>query len=229
MNRFLLIFIIIFLISSCAKSNEEQIGDIVFDNNEYGFDLFKKYTNEEKEFIYSVTGRKNWKSNDFYLVLLGNDTILCKINSVDKESNEIDKNVDYDIYFINIKEKKTEKIISDKYSNIILLPLVWNKTRQINYDGDNKIRTSWYSCFILQIKHGKYIKDNTYRLIYIDEFNKSRKEYEYKNTFWPEYIDIIKTPNFFIVGHLEMGEEYILINKETGEYTIIDSEEEEGH
>jgi hypothetical protein len=80
------------------------------------------------------------------------------------------------------------------------------------------------------IKH-----NNTYKLIYLTNIDSSidniiQKDYEYESTFTPDNVGITITPHYFIVYHQGNeadnyygGEEYILINKKTGEYKVIDS------
>jgi hypothetical protein len=118
-----------------------------------------------------------------------------------------------------VNYRKTTETIDDKYI--------------VTFGG--KIYTPFFKCFLLQtIKHS-----NAYKLIYLDNIasgidNIIQKDYEYESTFTPSDVEITITPNYFIVYHSGSytvqeadnyggGEEYILINKETGEYSVIDS------
>ena len=252
----LLIIISVIIICSCNKNNNSEKNDknnSVSNSSEtvddgYSNNLddveassINRYSKDEKEFIYEITGRKHVTYYyDYYKIYLETKNIICKINSVNKEysANSLDKAFwgvsredNYDVIFINIKDRKFKTIVSDKYANLKLLPVIWNKTRQ-NSSKNDIISTSWSKCFILQIINGVKISDNIYKLYYLKDNGNDiiTKEYEYKNKFNPEYIDIIITPNYFIVSHLDIeGEEYILINQKTGEYKVIDSQEEEGH
>jgi hypothetical protein len=248
-------------ILSCSKSNEDTIPvnvpentpnnqqklDELFKDNhyesiDYGLNLFKRQTDDEKNFIYEITGRMHTKYyEDYFVVLLENGNLICKVNSVDKEYFKntpnkqlrgFDPEVDYNIIFIDVKNGTHKIIITDKFNNLQLLPVVYNGTRQ-QRGGDDTIYTAWSRCFIFQkIQPTRFLEDNIYKLIYLDDFNYKmiQKEYEYKSTYYPDIISITVTPNYFIVHHDEIdGEEYILINRETGEYKTLDSEKFEGH
>jgi len=257
--RIVPIFIVLLNIISCSKLNDRETLNIEsnsisnFDkdkvnnqddllNNDYGLDLFKNLTNDEREFVYKITDRKHIKYDmGLFVVLLGNKNIICKVNSINKEYSgnskqgelrSIDAEADYNIIFINVKDRTNRTIITDKYFNLKLLPVVYKKTREISYNGGDTISTSWDRCFILQIINAKISRDNIYKLIYIDntDNNITQKEYEYKSSKYPDYIDITITHRYFIVEHDEIeGEEFILINQETGEYEVIDREDREGH
>jgi hypothetical protein len=166
-------------------------------------------------------------------------------SAMDEAYLGIDSKDDYDVIIIDTEDDSYKTILRDKYRNIKLLPINhtvnYRKTTETIDDKyivtlGGKIYTPFFKCFLLQtIKHS-----NTYKLIYLDNIasgidNIIQKDYEYESTFTPGDAEITITPNYFIVYHqghytvrdadnyYDAGEEYILINKKTGEYKIIDS------
>ena len=113
---FLVIFCFLF---SCNKTTENK--EVEIDKNhelkmnlleeEYGASIYKRLTDEERNFIYEITGSDHAKyCYDYFVVLLENKNILCKINSIDKNYFNIsahrnlvgiDPEVDYNIIFID--------------------------------------------------------------------------------------------------------------------------------
>jgi hypothetical protein len=88
------------------------------------------------------------------------------------------------------------------------------------------------TCFILQIIYDEILKNYIYKIIYINNINDNfiQKEYEYKNTYYPSNIYITINSNDFIIEHDEIeGNEHILINRETGEYEVIETIVYGGH
>jgi hypothetical protein len=225
-------------ILSCDKSKKDA-KDFA-ELTETGFTEVEKYFLDNM-FISESVQYKLALTYGPWKVKLANGTIIGKVKSVDKEYSENAMNEaylgiysedDYDITIINAEDDTYKTIIHDKYLNVKLLPVFNNRTTEtiddryiITHGG--KIYTPFFKCFILQtIKH-----NNTYKLIYLDNIDRSidniiQKDYEYGSTFFPHTAEITITPNYFIVchnGNHAYGEEYILINKKTGEYKIIDS------
>ena len=165
---------------------------------------------------------------DFYKVIFHKGNIIYKENSLDVNRNIAGINDEnYDINLFNKNNNIKTTIVSDKFHNTRVLPVEFDQIRQKSWDGDDTIETSFWSCFVLQIMGG-----NNYKLIYIDDFNNDMKikEYEYKNSYYPDNVRILITPHYFIVWHDEIdGKEYTLIDQHTGEYTIIDTQRSEGH
>jgi hypothetical protein len=228
-----IVFIIFVFISilSCGKQ-------IKYDKE---FRDLNEFIEENGDFPNRDFLRKYASSYGLWKVRLANGVIIGKVKSIDKKYSEnamdeaylgINSEDDYDIIIINTEDNTHKTIIRDKYLNIKLLPIINNRTTETIDDRyiithQDKIYTPFFKCFILQtIKH-----DNIYKLIYLDNIDRSidniiQKAYEYKSTFIPQEAEITITPNYFIVCHnrnYDSGEEYILINKKTGEYKIIDS------
>jgi hypothetical protein len=210
MKVFIPFLMVSLTVIACNKSvsNEEQNNDSV---------IIDAKTTESPMYQY-----------DFYKVILQSGNIIYKENSLDVNRNIAGINDEnYDINFFNKDNNIKTTIVSDKFYKIKVLPVVYNQTRQNHGGGDDVIKTSWWKCFVLQV-----MGDNNYKLIYIDDFNNDMKikEYEYKNSYYPDITTIIITPHYFIVHHDEIdGNEYTLIDQHTGEYTIIDTERSGGH
>jgi hypothetical protein len=226
MMRNTVLFIFVFMsILSCSKSNTNEIKDL---------DILTRMFCDENALRAAQT-HGPWK------VKLANGNIIGKVKSYDKEYSEdamdkaylgiYDEN-DYEIIIINVKDNTYKTIINDKYSNMKLLPIISNRTTETINDKhfithQGKIYTPFFRCFILQTLEYK----NTYKLIYLDNIDFSinniiEKHYEYESTIIPRNAEITITPNFFIVYHYDIGEEYILINKKTNENKIIDTTRE---
>ncbi|MDR2941362.1 MAG: hypothetical protein LBV17_02080 [Treponema sp.] len=209
----ILVIILSLIIISCTKSAGNESQNVI----------------DRKDDSFTDTANKKPQKYemDFYKVILYNKNVIYKENSLDKNRIEIDNNVIYDIIFVNATNNTNTTIVSDKFFNLKVLPVFYNQTRENQMGGNDIIETTQWECFVLQI-----FKNNNYKLIYIDDSNNDMKirEYEYKNLYYPSYITIIITPNYFIVCHDDMdGEECILINQDTGEYEVIDTQEKEGH
>ena len=243
MKRKMVLIILVFMsILSCSKSktNTNELNSFnEFTEEDTSF--FLRMFRGEQEIHERALLRGPWK------VKLANGNIIGKVKSVDKEYSEdamnkaylgIDSEDDYDIIIINEKDNTYKTIITDKYLNIKLLPVIHNRTTEViddkyNITFQDKIYSPFYRCFILQT-----IGHNTYKLIYLNNIgsidNIIQKDYEYKSTSNPNSAEITITPNYFIIYHHGyyivrevnnwfIGEDYILINKKTGEYKVIDS------
>jgi hypothetical protein len=215
------------------------------------FEYLSGLDEENEEFIRREHLREYASSWGLWKVRLANGTIIGKVKSADEEYSEsamdeaylgLGSEDDYDVIIINTEDDSYKTILRDKYRNIKLLPVnYYRRTTETIDDRDvitrgDKIYTPFFKCFLLQTIR----PNNTYKLIYLDNIDSGidniiRKDYEYKSTFTPGDVEITITPNYFIVyhhGHYTTvppasiyydGEEYILINKKTGEYSVIDS------
>ena len=243
-RKTVLIILVFMSILSCSKSktNTNELKSFS-EFTEEDMNFFLRMFRGEQEIYERALLRGPWK------VRLANGNIIGKVKSVDKEYSEdamdkaylgIHSEDDYDLIIINVKNNTYKSIITDKHFNIKLLPVINNKTTEniddkYNITFQDKIYTPFFRCFILQtIEH-----NNTYKLIYLSNIDASidnifQKDYEYESTFIPYSAEVTITPNYFIVYHngnytvrevdnCSIGEEYILINKKTGEYKVIDS------
>jgi hypothetical protein len=217
------------------------------------FEDFSKLTEETRNYFKQEFLRELAPFYGLWKVRLANGAIIGKVKSADKEYSEramdeaylgINSEDDYDIIIINAEDDAYKTILRDKYRNIKLLPVFYNRRTTETIDDrciitrQSGIHTPFFKCFLLQtMEH-----DNSYKLIYLDNIDHNidniiRRDYEYESAFTPDDAEITITPNYFIVyhqGHYTVrdadnyynyhaaGEEYILINKKTGEYSVID-------
>jgi hypothetical protein len=193
----------------------------------------------ERYFIYEKNLLESAPYYGLWKVRLANGNVIGKVKSIDKDYSEnamdkaylgIPSEDNYDIIIINVKDNTYKTIITDKYLNIILLPVLNGRTIKTNTETpyeymfsfqEGKTYPPFFKCFIIQTIE----LNKTFKLIYLDNIDHSidnviQKHYEYESTYPPYKAEITITPHYFIVYH---PEEYILINQQTGEYKIIDS------
>jgi hypothetical protein len=220
MNKIIAIAILVLTVISCNKTNKD-ISDDSNVNNEI-IDI--STTDDIIE-----TNHKTYINGQFYKIILYDDYVLCKENSLDKNNSGIDLETDYDIILVNEKLNMNKKIITDNFYKILLLPNIFDQDFIEYKRNEDTIKVLSSAGYILQI-----LDDNNYKLIdiCIDLFenNVVQKEYIYKNSVYHDIVSILSTPNYFIVMHWDNGgREYTLINQQTGQYEILDTVKYEGH
>ena len=220
MNKIIASAILVLTVISCNKTNKD-ISDDSNVNNE----IIDISTTDDL----IKTNHKTYINGQFYKIILYDDFVLCKENSLDKNNSGIDLETDYDIILVNEKLNMNKKIITDNFYKILLLPDIFNMDFIEYKRNEDIIKVLSYTGYILQI-----LDDNNYKLIDIGiglfENNVIQKEYIYKNSVYHDIVSILRTPNYFIVMHWDNGgKEYTLINQQTGKYEILDTIKYEGH
>jgi hypothetical protein len=213
MNKIIIIAILVLTVISCNKTNKDVSNDSSVNNND---DIIE-------------TNHKTYINGQFYKIILYDDYVLYKENSLDKNNSGIDLETDYDIILVNEKLNINKKIITDNFYKILLLPNIFDQDFIEYKRNEDAIKVLSSTGYILQI-----LDDNNYKLIDIGidpfENNVIQKEYIYKNSVYHDIVSILRTPNYFIVMHWDNGgKEYTLINQQTGKYEILDTVKYEGH
>jgi len=218
MRKLFIIFIVAFFLGTCKKEkiNDENITIIKIEDDT------QDSSNEISGFDASVY------KLDYYQIVLFSKNIIIKEKSLPEEKLNSFLDEQYDIKYIDTKNHATKIIITDKFSNTRIIPIILDETKQKKIDDDIIIKTTNYRCFILH-----RISGSRWKLLFVDEINHDTndlgevviKEYEYQNMWYPSEFKVLITPNFFIIKHWDIGgEEYTLINRETGEFSTIDTE-----
>ena len=231
-KTYLLLFITLIFIS-CKKDNNV----IITENQE--INMTKEAITEEKVVEKKIdvkTFDQSVFKHQFQQIILFSNNVILKEKSTTETNSESKIFLDdiYEIKYIDTENNITKTILSDKFRNTWLLPIL-DYEIIIKHEKDEIIKRSTdFRCFVLHRTAG-----STYKLLYINELNKENQildeveiiEYEYKTVWIPgDGLKIIITPNYFIVRHWDIsGEEYLLINRETGEYRTIDSREDSKH
>jgi hypothetical protein len=223
MRKILIIIIIVFLVSVCKK---EKIND-------ENVTIFKTEDNTQDNSAIISDFDESVYRLDYYQVVLYSKNIISKEKSLPEEKLDSFLDEQYDIKYIDTKNNITKIIVTDKFSNTRIIPIVLDETIEKDIKDDIIKKTTNYRCFVLHRVFGSH-----WKLFYINEFNKDTndldevviKEYEYQNIWFPAEFKALITPNFFIIKHWDLsGEEYTLINRETGEYSIIDTDSRSKH
>ena len=223
MKKILFFMVIILLIISCKRVRTNDNSIIILDNQENN--LINETIIEDK-----IDGtREFYQSDQYYQIILFSKNIIIKEKSINENTSKAEYWFDeiYDVKYVDTKNNITKTILSDKFLNSWLLPIILDEIVTRRERDEITIKTTNFRCFVLH-----RIDGSTYKLLYINELNKNIEldevainEYEYKNFWTPgDGLKILITPNYFIVRHWDIGgEEWTLINRETGEYNTIDS------